>query len=418
MHRLAIALLSLIPMAPAQVVVAPNELARMKLLFEPRAGEEPLRCEATPVAPTLNFAFRFRAGYILHVPQSQYPASTRGWVVLTAIAPEEGDATYLFARVPFSSASKTDLNFEIRGSYFLGVGRYTVESTLLDDRKRVCRKQWRVVVEPSRANRSVPLAMLPNAVLEYSAAAEPDTRLRDSPAATRLSILVNAAAFSTRTVIRPHDRAVLLGALTALLEHLSAASVRLVVFSLEQQREVFRAENFSPPDLMKAADAIRSVEQTTVDVHVLEKPLGHVDFLAGLIGRERDTLNPADTIVFLGPTSRYGNKIPEAVLPTPREAIPRFFYVRYEIPRRPSLTSDGTGLEASPFPAPRIPSRLPSADSTQSRGTPTGPPSMMPASGGQTDIIAAAVARLKGKTLAIRTPADLAGAIRKIEEKR
>jgi hypothetical protein len=37
---------------------------------------------------------------------------------------------------------------------------------------------------------------------------------------------------------------------------------------------------------------------------------------------------------------------------------------------------------------------------------------------GQTDVIAAAVGRMKGKTLSIHTPVDLAKAIRKIEGKR
>jgi hypothetical protein len=37
---------------------------------------------------------------------------------------------------------------------------------------------------------------------------------------------------------------------------------------------------------------------------------------------------------------------------------------------------------------------------------------------GQTDVIAAAVGRLKGKTLTIHTPADLAKAIRRIEGRR
>jgi len=37
---------------------------------------------------------------------------------------------------------------------------------------------------------------------------------------------------------------------------------------------------------------------------------------------------------------------------------------------------------------------------------------------GQADVITAAVSRLKGKTLNIHTPADLAKAIRKIEQRR
>ena len=419
-----------------------GELSQVRRNVESRPGDEPLRCEVTPLAPSLNFAFRFQAGYTFHVPQTQYPSSTpRGWLALTAITPQGGEATYLLARTRFSEAPRAGLNFDIRGAYFLGVGRYSVESTLRDDRNRVCRKQWQIVVDPSRAIRTVPFALPPDAVRQFTAAVSPDTRHRDSTAPMRLSVLLNAAAFSTqRTVIRPNDRGVLLGAFTALIEHLPAASVRLVVFSLEQQREVFRSESFTPADVDKAADAIRLLQQATVDVQVLQKPLGHVDFLAGLIARERDGPHPADTIVFLGPASRYGNKIPESVLPTPAEGSPRFFYLRYESPHRPvsvpaplaippSSTADsGLGTERSATPPPggtpaqpnpvSHPVVLSDGSSTGGRGRGIAPVTMSQTVEGQTDVIAAAVGRMKGKTLSIHTPVDLAKAIRKIEGKR
>jgi hypothetical protein len=41
-----------------------------------------------------------------------------------------------------------------------------------------------------------------------------------------------------------------------------------------------------------------------------------------------------------------------------------------------------------------------------------------PLTDGQADIISAAVARLKGKTLTVHSPAELARAIRKIEGRR
>ena len=139
MRRLAIALLLLTAPASAQFALDPGQLARVRRNFEPRPGDAPLRCDVTPLAPALNFAFRFQAGYTFHVPESQYPGATRGWSVLTAITPEDtaGEATYFLARTPLSSASRVDANFDIGGLYFLGVGRYSVESTLRDDRNRV-----------------------------------------------------------------------------------------------------------------------------------------------------------------------------------------------------------------------------------------------------------------------------------------
>jgi hypothetical protein len=433
MRRLAIALLLLTAPASAQFALDPGQLARVRRNFEPRPGDAPLRCDVTPLAPALNFAFRFQAGYTFHVPESQYPGATRGWSVLTAITPEDtaGEATYFLARTPLSSASRVDANFDIGGLYFLGVGRYSVESTLRDDRNRVCRKQWQIVVQPSHANRAVRSALPPDAVRQFSALNLPDIQHPDRAPPMRLSILLNAAAFSARrTVLRPYDRTVLLGALTALIEHLPTTSVRVTVFSLEQQREVFRSDRFAPPDLYKMADAIAALQLATVDVHVLQKPRGHVDFLAGLIGRELNSPDPADTVIFLGPTSRYGDRIAKESLPAPAGAGPRFFYVRYESPRRPPLpasfedASTDLGSASSPSPLPSAPRpTFPQGSGGGGRGgggrssrgsLSPGPPPME----GQADIITAAVTRLKGKTLTIHSPVELARAIRKIERKR
>jgi hypothetical protein len=252
--------------------------------------------------------------------------------------------------------------------------------------------------------------------------------------------------------------------------------VRLVVFSLEQQREIFRNDDFALPALAKVADAVNTLQLATVDVHVLQKPLGHVDFFTSLVNRELHAPDPSDTVVFLGPPSRYGNRIPEDVLPKPVSAKPRFFYLQYQGPRHPGIPmnspgglsgqtnfpggrsggmpSDSSAGESSADPSiasadtPHLPPRPPpSTGSGSTSGTGgtggsgansgSGVPGMGGGSGGrggrgggsgmpppstggerEADIISAAMARLKGKTLAIHSPADLAEAIRKIEGKR
>jgi hypothetical protein len=475
-----IAFLLFTPLASAQTAVTPGQIARVLRDFEPHPGDTPLRCEVAPLPPVLNFAFRFQAGYTFHVPLAQYPGATRGWSALTSITPEGGNRqpTVLLAYHQLSDASKSDQNFDIHGAYFLGVGRYSVESALRDDRNRICRKQWRITVQLSRSDRAAQSELPPYTVRPVSAPALPDTRHPDHTRPMRLSLLLNAAAFSPRRIaMRPIDRAVLLGSLTALLEHLPATSVRLVVFSLEQQREVFRSDNFALPELSKVADAIGALQLATVDVHVLQKPLGHVEFLAALIHRELQAEAPADTVIFLGPMSRYGNKIPADALQSSAPAQPRFFYVRYEGPRRRAVPSNiagipdtgiafpggrsggplqgtGSGTEstgssssAADVPPPSLPRLPPSSGSGGmggggsagtsgssggqgaggggggrgtggGRGGGTGLPPMPPSMEPQSDMIAEAVSRLKGKTLAIHSPSDLAKAIRKIEGKR
>lgn len=461
MRRSAIALLLLAPLGIAQMLVAPPQIARVRGNFESRPGDSPLRCEVTPIPPALNFAFRFQAGYTFHIPQSQYSGSTSGWSVFTAITPEidPGDTTYFAARYQLSNATRVDSNFDIQGLYFLGVGRYSVEAILRDDRNRVCRKQWLVAVRSSRADRAVKSALPANSVRQFSPISRPDTLHPDRTPPMRLSVLLNAAAFSaSRNVIRPADRAVLAGALTTLLERLPATIVEVIVFSLEQQREIFRGYNFAPQDLSKVTDAIAGLDQATVDIHVLQKPLGHVDFLTNLIGRELDAPDPADTVVFLGPMSRYGDKISKDALPARDEGSPHFFYVRYDGPPRRAVpspvdiiptvptngnrtgdasTGDGTSSSSGSSSPPRPPPPPQGSSGSSDGGTGAGggtpggsgggrgagrrrdtPPTFPPPVEGQSDIISEAVARLKGRTLPIHSPGDLAKAIGKIEGQR
>jgi hypothetical protein len=210
----------------------------------------------------------------------------------------------------------------------------------------------------------------------------------------RLAVLLNAAAASPRrTTIGSVDRERILDALTALLEHLPTTSVRVVVFSLEQQKEVLRLDGFKPSDMNQIAGAIAALPQATIDVKVLKNPLGHVDFLAGMIRREIEAPDPADTIVFLGPTSRYWDKVPKDALSREGQSHARVFYVRYE-----------RWVRAYMEPADPAHPRQHVAEIGGSRGQP--------------DIISKAVAQLNGRTMIVHTPAELAAAIRKIEEKR
>ena len=330
MRRAAVVLLLSATTISAQVPVAIDEVARIRSALAPRAGEQPLSCEVTPLAALPNFAFLFEAGYVFHVPQAQYSESDGDWMVFTSIHPDGHplEDMSLIHRVPRKRAAAAGSHFDIRGLYFLGVGSYWVESTLLDGRDRVCRKQWRVVVPASRAGRAIPSKLPPFHVAQYSPVNWPDPRNRDSAAPVRLTVLLNAAAASPRrTTIRDSDRERILGALTALLEHLPTTSVRVVAFSLEQQKEVLRIDSFGPSDMNEIAGAIAALPQATIDVNVLKNPLGHVDFLAGLIRREFQAADPSDTVIFLGPTSRYWDKLPVLAA---GQSHARVIYVRYE----------------------------------------------------------------------------------------
>jgi hypothetical protein len=431
--------------ACAQSLIDPGRVSGALRQFAPRPDDVPLRCELVPAAPTVDFAFRFRAGYIFRVPAAQYQTAGHVWRVLTRITPQDDtrEATYFFARTGSPEVVKTELDFEISGSYLLGAGRYAVESTLRDDTGRTCKREWRIDATLTSHERAVQLSLAP-----FTVRGLPGIRASDwnrSSGAASLTILLNAAPLSPRrTSLRAADRDLLLCALAAIAGRVPAASVRLVVFSLEAQKELFRDDDFSIDAIGRVASAIDALELSTVDVHVLQNPTGAIDLLAGLINQDLRAAAPAATIVVLSPLSRVTGRVPDGLLETP--AASRFFYVQCKpYPRRimpvdsspdempigragpagpdagSSSGSAGSTSASSSTPAPGPPlhindySDASTAPSSGGRGGRGGrgsfPPPGAPTGQPETDVINAAIARLKGRTVVVQTPADLAKAI-------
>src|SRR5262249_43371943 len=149
-------------------------------------------------------------------------------------------------------------------------------------------------------------------------------------------------------------------------------SLRLVVFNLDQQKEIFRRDAFTPESMDEVTQSLNDLELNSVDLKVLKNHRGHVDLLADLMNREFEAAEPSDQVVFLGPPARFFDKLPQAALEKPQGASPRFFYLQF----RPYFRNMSMN-----FP----------------------------------DSINSAVARVKGKTLVIHTPGEFSNAIDQIE---
>jgi hypothetical protein len=376
MRPLAIALL-LASAGAAQVIVDPARLGSIVKALEPLPGEKPLRCEVTPIRPSLNFGFRFQAGYVVSVPMNQYSGTGHGWSMVTRITPEGGGQkpVYLASRVRLPPIPKTKLEAEVGGGYLLGEGRYDVNWTLLDDAGRICRGSWRVDARLGRRERQLKLAIAPDTVADFTLRGRSEgKRDTDDAAPIRLTVLLNAAPlFPLRTRLRASDRVILTGLLSSLLERVPARSVRLVVFNLDQQKTLLRQDSFAPGALGRVAQALNGTELGLVDYHVLQNPRGHVEYLASLMNQELRAEAPSDVVVFLGPETRFGDKVPQAELEYPGGNAPQFFNFQF----RPYF-----------------------------RAGPSFP-----------DSISLATAKVKGKTIVIRTPADFAKAIEQIEHR-
>ena len=317
--------------ASAQSIVNPLRLrGPIAQLETAQPGEQALRCDVSPIKPALNFSFRYQAGYTVAVPMNQYLGSGHGWSMLTRITPEAGDRkpVYLLSRIPLPRVPKTNVESTVGGGYLLGLGAYSVRWMMVDDSGRVCRKNWRVDVRLSRAEHSVKVAMPPDTVWEMSLRGSRTLpRETDDAAPLRLTIFLHTAPmFPRRTRMRPGDMMTLMSTVSSLLERVPARSVRLVLFNLDQQKELYRKEDFQLREMGQVSQAMTGIELGLVDFQVLQNRRGHVDLLADLVNRELQAQPPSDVVLFLGPSARFFDGVPQAVLEKPEGRLPQFYY--------------------------------------------------------------------------------------------
>jgi hypothetical protein len=358
----------------AQAFVEPAKVSTaLANAFRASPVEQILRCEVTPAQPTLDFRFRFQAGYSVNVPMEQYLGPNHAWVIVTRVTPQGGKPSYLASRVPLPDVPPNNVRVDTFGGFVVGPGRYRVEWAMYDDTDRVCRKDWNIEAKLSRGERNVKLDVPPDAVGDFSGRGlPPQTRARDDAPPFRLTILLHAAPASPRrTLLRINDRNLLISTLASLAGSVPALSVRLAVFNLDKQQVIYSDDEFKLESLGRVSRALNDMELDAVDYHTLQHPTGHVDLLSDLINREAESPNPSDAVVFLGPSSRYADPFPASAVSTAASKI-RFFYFQYR--------------------------------SLRTRGGP-----MLP------DSITHAVERVKGRMIHITSPADFANAIVQLE---
>ena len=361
--------------AVAQSIVGPAKLEYVRKFFDSSKDKAALGCQVVPIKPRLSYSFRLQSGYVVHVPMKQYFGPRHVLAILTRVTPEGHDPVYFASALRLPAIPKTRTELEVGGSYLLGEGRYAVDWMMIDDKDRVCRKSWRVEAKLDPAGRSLGIGMPPGTVGEVSLhrwSTQTDS-VDDVRPIRRLTVLLHAAPIVTRTTrIRAQDRAILLGSLVQLLESLHARSVRLVVFNLDQQKELFREDVLKPEAFDELSQAMSNLQLQVVDYHVLQNRRGHIGLLAGLVNEELAAKDPSDAVILLGPTSRYFDKFLDTEIDGHSSATPRVFYLQYK-----SYWDRGAD-----FP----------------------------------DSIEFATKKVRGKTMTIHTPDEFAKAIKQIQE--
>jgi hypothetical protein len=204
----------------------------------------------------------------------------------------------------------------------------------------------------------------------------------------RVTLLVNVA------LTAGYPWTTLLAVLAPLVERLSLASVRLVVFDLPQQRELFREDGFTLNGMNRLVHATNWLTPGHVDPGPFKHQAGVWDLLATLVNGEIRSPEPADAVVFVGAPWWIREAMPSGFPKPDKGMTPRFFSVHYS----------HTGARGGP---PRVvaPAQMPGRSPDELASTTP------------FDTIKQTVLRMKGKIFVIQTPADFSKAIEEIDRR-
>jgi hypothetical protein len=313
--------------ARAQGPLSESDLSLANTLLDREISpEEELHCKVTQGKPFLDFAFRFYSNYSIGFP-----------VRLVRITPPQGMPMTLGEafRVPSlperlnpKDLEKLKSEVEVSGGFLAGEGTYSVEAMLVDrDSGHGCKKQWQAKVSRDRSQRDVPVVLRENAI----SALVPLTWKRKEElfnTGPRVTVLLDAAPiYPFASKLRAGDRAFLLSTLSTMLEQMKLDSVRVVAFNLDQEKEVFRDDDFDADGFTRLATSLRNLELGKVSLHSLEARPS--ELLTKIANSELTDPDDSDIVIFLGPQTHFFQKVPPTLLETQKIGTRQFFYVKY-----------------------------------------------------------------------------------------
>jgi len=308
--------------------------------------------------------------------------------VVFRVTPREGSGQpVLFTdSIDLPDDASPDAIEEVHGLFLLGEGRYHVKWSILDDLGRVFRKEWDLEAKATGKERITMPAGTAGDLAWRSAAAIPASAYPQ-----RVTLLVNVSR------IAGYPWTTLLAVLEPLAERLSTASVRLVVFDLPQQRELFREDGFTLNGMNRLVHATNWLTGR-VDPDPFEHQAGVWDVLANLVNGEIQSPEPAGAVVFVGSPWWIRQAMPSGFPKPDKSMTPRFFSIHYSNVNASRIVHGAGGWQGDP-PA------LAQASQNQMIGA------------NLFDTIKQTVLRMKGKIFVIQEPADLSKAIEEIDRR-
>jgi hypothetical protein len=330
--------------AAAQWPVTGTSAQQVASAFD-RNTPDSLKCSVEQWRTILDFAFRFESGYIARCHLRIFQGKKSALAIFARVTPAGKPPMILRERVEVPESdpkviggrdpSKLEGVLAVSGAFGVGVGDYLVEILAIDDQNRTSRRRWKLHVAADRSQRNVPFAIEP---LTVEPLVRPTSDLAATPAKgkIRLTVLLNAVPINAhQSQLRAWDRVFLFESLYSLLRRMPYKTVRLVAFNVEQQREIFRRDGFDGVAFTSFAEALRSMETTTISVQALKRR-NSPKFLVDLVSQELAAAESPDVVIFLGPSSRAWGGIGDDLLPATNAGRPPLFYFEYSpSPARP-----------------------------------------------------------------------------------
>jgi hypothetical protein len=387
--------------AAAQSLVEASDIPAMREAFEAAKGAPRFHCTIIPVRPELTYSFRFVAGYSVEFPLEQFRGPGHILQIHSRIAPGGREPVYLTTTYALPELPPSKIVGQVSGTFLVGEGAYGADVLVEDDLHRVCTGEWRMEARRSGNEREL-REVTPAGAVEEPGADDSATLPIPDREVRKLTILLSAAPSApNRAKLTTGEVQTLVDSLTAVLEQLPAQSVRLVVFNAGQMAEVFRADSFSAAGVGKVRALLNDLQLAVVDYRTLKNRGSPAQWIGNLIGTELADADKPDTVLILGQRAMLASEIPAQAIER-ASALPPVVYLQYEpkVSFRPGTyaIAGGTGSPSRGVPVANDPSEFASVWE-------------LPAS------VEHFVARLKGTTIPIRTPHNLAEALRRVDSR-
>jgi hypothetical protein len=194
----------------------------------------------------------------------------------------------------------------------------------------------------------------------------------------------------------PNSWGMLLSMLGSIVEHMPKSSFRVIVFDSEQQRVLFRKENFTLTEDMDGVERTASAAQRwAVDYHSLQNSGGGWNLVRDLEHEEISGPASADTVVFLGVQEGRFSPVPPGMPNQSNKS--HFFFLKYGTPP----TIPGLGMVSNRgIEVPHADGAPPFVDMAPQAPSPMTKPGLVEQS----------VEHLKGKVFLISSPKDFSKA--------